>query len=87
MIGQNIGLKYLIPLALDTLEKNILAEGNLHEGDLLESVLTSNPDYWKEEIDAWNIMCVFFRNNKLKIEEATARRKILKAFSEFEKIN
>ena len=35
MIGQNIGLKYFIPLAIDTLLDNVLAEGNLYEGDLL----------------------------------------------------
>ena len=49
LIGQNLGLKYLIPLAIKILEKNILAEGHFYEGDLLKSVLTSDPDYWKVE--------------------------------------
>ena len=46
LIGQNISLKYLIPLALSELEKDILAEGNFYRGDLLISVLKSDPNYW-----------------------------------------
>lgn len=47
MITQQIGLKYLVPLAMEKLEENILAEGNLYEGDLLYAVLSVNADYWK----------------------------------------
>jgi hypothetical protein len=39
MIGQKIGLNYLMPLALKELEENILAEGDLYEGDLLSNVV------------------------------------------------
>ncbi len=49
MIGQNIGLKFLIPLALDILENNILAEGNFYEGDLLLAVLTSEKHFWESQ--------------------------------------
>jgi hypothetical protein len=35
MIGQKIGLDYLILLALESLEGNILLEGNFYCGDLL----------------------------------------------------
>ncbi|MFC0604786.1 contact-dependent growth inhibition system immunity protein [Winogradskyella pulchriflava] len=91
MIGQNIGLRFLIPLALKALNKNILAEGHLYEGDLLKMVLTSDPEYWKIEIDNWTEMCNLFRSRITEIEkEATeydTGRKILKAYKEFEKIN
>ena len=49
MIGQNIGLKYLIPLALEELEKNILAAGDFYEGDLLKAVLTCNQEFWEND--------------------------------------
>lgn len=49
MIGQNIGLKYLIPLALAELEKNILAAGDFYEGDLLKAVLTCNQEFWEND--------------------------------------
>lgn len=46
MIGQNIGLKFLVPLALEELKENILVEGDYYEGDLLKSVLTSEVSFW-----------------------------------------
>ncbi|WP_367277892.1 contact-dependent growth inhibition system immunity protein [Clostridium sp.] len=33
MIGQEIGLNYFIPLALEILEENIFAEGSIYSGD------------------------------------------------------
>ncbi len=46
LIGQNIGLKFLIPLATEKLKDNILAEGNFYEGDLLSAVVTSDVKFW-----------------------------------------
>lgn len=53
MIGQNVGLEYLIPLAMEQLDSDILAEGDLFEGDLLQSVLDSDPSYWERKKDKW----------------------------------
>ncbi len=39
MIGQGFSLEYLIPLAIEELKKNIAAEGDFYEGDLLISVI------------------------------------------------
>jgi hypothetical protein len=39
MIGQKIGLAYLLPLALEHLEANPFAAGDFYPGDLLEVVL------------------------------------------------
>jgi hypothetical protein len=36
MIGQSIGLPYLVPLALQHLRKDPLAEGDFYPGDLLK---------------------------------------------------
>lgn len=50
MIGQKIGLQYLLPRAIDALEREPLAEGAYFPGDLLASViecrdwLQSHPD-------------------------------------------
>src|SRR5438105_10383759 len=51
MIGQNIGLAYLIPLALDELQKRPLAEGDYYPGDLLSMVLRADPSFWHEHPD------------------------------------
>lgn len=50
MIGQNIGLKYLIPLAVQVLKKDCLAEGHFYPGDLLKSILTSEKEYWNTDL-------------------------------------
>jgi hypothetical protein len=46
MIGQNIGLQYLIPLALERLREKPLAEGDFCPGDLLKMVLSADPKFW-----------------------------------------
>lgn len=51
MVGQNIGLKFLVPIAIEELKENILAEGDYYEGDLLKSVLTSEVSFWTERVD------------------------------------
>ncbi|MEV5205427.1 contact-dependent growth inhibition system immunity protein [Streptomyces sp. NPDC053720] len=48
LIGQHIGLPYLLPLALEVLRENPMAEGHMYEGDLLSAVLTRNPSVWAE---------------------------------------
>ncbi|WP_419905147.1 contact-dependent growth inhibition system immunity protein [Kiloniella sp.] len=42
MIGQNIGLRHLLPMAIDKLRKNPLCEGDFYDGDLLSQVITRN---------------------------------------------
>ncbi|MFF7884139.1 contact-dependent growth inhibition system immunity protein [Streptomyces sp. NPDC020794] len=48
LIGQDIGLPYLLPLALEVLRDSPMAEGVMYEGDLLSAVLTRNPAVWTE---------------------------------------
>jgi len=66
MISQNIGLNFLIPLALDELSSNILAEGDYYEGDLLTTVLGVNNEYWqgkKDQLDS--LRALFHANSEL----------------------
>jgi hypothetical protein len=48
MIGQSFSLFYLVPLALEKLEDNILCEGDMRPGDLLQAVVKSDPEFWIE---------------------------------------
>ncbi len=48
MIGQNIGLKFLITLALECLKNNPLAEGDFYPGDLLIAVLRAEAEFWNQ---------------------------------------
>lgn len=72
MIGQNIGLIYLIPLAIEELQINPLVSGELYSGDLLHSVLTSNPAFWRENVALRNnikdIICNTISNLNMELE-------------------
>jgi hypothetical protein len=46
LIGQKVGLQFLIPLTLDILECDPLAAGHLFRGDLLESVASVPIEFW-----------------------------------------
>ena len=46
MIGQQVGVQYLVPRALDHLEAHPLASGDFYPGDLLESVARLPNSFW-----------------------------------------
>ncbi|MEU6238851.1 contact-dependent growth inhibition system immunity protein, partial [Kitasatospora sp. NPDC047058] len=48
LIGQDVGLAHLLPLALEVLRDDPMAEGDLYAGDLLSAVLTRSPAVWNE---------------------------------------
>ena len=51
MIGQREGLMFLMPLALEHLGTDPLAEGNYFPGDLLGAVLQAGREYWQRHPD------------------------------------
>lgn len=53
MIGQQIGLSYLLISAIELLQKDLFVEGNYYEGDLLAAVLHITPSYWKGNREQW----------------------------------
>jgi len=48
MIGQSIGLEFLVPIAIRKLANNALVEGDFYPGDLLVYVLSVEQEYWDE---------------------------------------
>ena len=46
MIGQSIGLEFLVPLALEILERNPLIDAEFYPGDLLSHTLGQDNDFW-----------------------------------------
>ncbi len=82
MIGQNIGLDYLIPLALETLKENVLAEGHMYEGDLLNSVLTSEKEFWQKNQEYYNEVLTLIEQNKNEIGENQIKTKEFKQINE-----
>jgi hypothetical protein len=52
LISQQIGLDTLVPLALDHVEHNPLAEGDFYPGDLLDALMRHVPQsYWQAHED------------------------------------
>ena len=47
LIGQNVSLDRLVPLALRKLEENPLIEADYYPGDLLNAVLTVDSTFWR----------------------------------------
>ena len=47
-VGQQMGLKFLLPLAMSHLNRDPLSEGDFYPGDLLQSVLRGPFDNWQE---------------------------------------
>lgn len=48
LIGQSIGLDYLIPLAIEELGKNITVDAYYYPGDLLLTVKSIKKEFWHE---------------------------------------
>jgi len=48
MIGQQINLPYLIPIALEVLRTDPFAEGAYYRGDLLATVLRAEAAFWRQ---------------------------------------
>ncbi|SHH80279.1 contact-dependent growth inhibition system immunity protein [Winogradskyella jejuensis] len=49
LISQQIGVEFIIGIALEKLEKNILTEGDFYRGDLLVSVSGLPTEFWIEK--------------------------------------
>jgi hypothetical protein len=51
LIGQQIGLPYLVPMALEMLRADPFTEGDYYGGDLLAAVLRVEAAFWREHPD------------------------------------
>lgn len=67
MIGQNISLEYMLPLALIELEINPLVSGNFYSGDLLVAVLTAEKTYYTENPAVYDKVKALIVKQKKKI--------------------
>ncbi|MDN5286304.1 MAG: hypothetical protein JWR38_2578 [Mucilaginibacter sp.] len=68
MIGQDYGLPYLIPLAIEKLNDDLFAEGDLYEGDLLVNVLRIDHTFWKQNPDLWTQVDNLIVNRRYEID-------------------
>jgi hypothetical protein len=69
MIGQQIGLDYLIPLALEILAEDLWAEGDFFEGDLLKNVLAVRIEFWHNNKEYWSAVYHLIKDRLDEIDE------------------
>ncbi|MCA9042113.1 MAG: hypothetical protein KDA65_17305 [Planctomycetaceae bacterium] len=68
MIGQQISLFYLVPLAIEVLEADPFTEGDLYPGDLLVLVTSVPESYWRRHTDVCERMQQIVRMAKWQLK-------------------
>ncbi|MFC5412984.1 contact-dependent growth inhibition system immunity protein [Larkinella bovis] len=69
LIGRGIALPFLIPLAIERLNKNPFAEGDYYPGDLLQSVLNVDLSFWLTNRPLWQYIHQLIINNSFELED------------------
>ena len=91
-IGQNIGLEYLIPLALERLQNDPFAEGAYYPCDLLVGVLGTDAKFWqghtvlRDRLLSIAQRAIEMLPSKQGIAGKTGTKAITRAFDEFKKL-
>jgi hypothetical protein len=86
LIGQNEGLDYLIPKAIQLLNTDILIEGDMYEGDLLCAVLSRDPSYWETHQENRSRICSLLADRKQEFEKRNKNnslKQVIKKVEEF----
>lgn len=83
LINQEILLEILIPIALEQLQLNVLAEGDFYKGDLLNAVLSVTNAFWNNNIPMKEILKKILLDNKEFIETSRCPRKVIRNIENF----
>jgi hypothetical protein len=70
MIGQEFGLPYLVPLAIEKLTEDLFAEGDYHPGDLLAVVLKIKAAFWQDNQQLYSAVAALTTSRRDEIKEA-----------------
>lgn len=71
MIGQQFGLPYLVPIALEKLQDDLFVETDYYEGDLLSNILNVDTEFWRDNRNYWAQLNQLIRDKR---QELTDRR-------------
>ncbi|SEJ79832.1 hypothetical protein SAMN05216327_12088 [Dyadobacter sp. SG02] len=83
MIGQRTALEILLPRAIELLNENIIAEGDLFEGDLLLSVVSLDEIFWSRNIRWYNQISELIYKSLTDVELIPLSKLVLKAVNHF----
>jgi hypothetical protein len=83
VIGQNIGLVFLIPQAIGILKEDPFVEGDCYPGDLLSVVVQADKTFFVDHISIANEVLVIATSALQKFESGIATNDELKAVIEY----
>lgn len=69
LISRNRSLHHLLPLAIEKLSQNVFAEGDFYPGDLLQSVLNIDVEFWYENRPLWTQVHTLIRHRAWELDE------------------
>jgi hypothetical protein len=69
MLGQQEGLSFLVPIAIEILNDDLFAEGDFYPGDLLKAVLTIDSSFWAENRHLWAMVNDLIEDKDDEMEE------------------
>jgi hypothetical protein len=76
LIGRQLSLRNLVPVAIEVLQENPLAEGRYYPGDLLQAVLEVDRQYWRSNREQWEAVSEIAESvafAQMKLSEALLR--------------
>jgi len=91
MIGQNVSLEHLVPLAIERLHEDPFAEGACYPGDLLVSLLGAEARFWQshaellEQLVAITKRAIAHFPTVPDVASKTVTRAVRRAYDEFQK--
>jgi hypothetical protein len=91
MIGQDIGLEYLIPLALERLSADPFAEGDCYPCDLLVNTLGADAGFWqghpelRDELMAISERAISLFPTMPEVATKTVTRAVTRAYEDFKR--
>lgn len=69
LIGQKIGLIYLLPIAVDILKSDPLIDVTYFEGDLLLALLRLELSDWENNLNELKELVIMLQDNRAQIEK------------------
>jgi len=83
LLGQDIGVNCVLPFVVEILKKDILAGGDLYDGDLLNSVLNIKSDYWRFNNTLYKTIEYLIENTTVIDDEIEKAEKMLNDIRKF----
>jgi len=73
MIGQNMGLPYLMVKAIEILNGDLFTEGDLYPGNLLKQVIEVELAFWKDHKNLWTEVNDLIKDRRDEMKEKIQR--------------